>query len=79
MLLRCGVIGDLKISWRYKITNEEVLRRVYAQLHFVRDMRKRNLEYTGHVLRGSSGESYLYLLDCKISKKGPEVDHGERG
>ena len=69
----------LKISWRDKITNEEVLRRVHAQLHFVRDMRKRKLEYAGHVLRGSSGESHLYLLEGKISGKGPEVDHGERG
>ena len=32
-------------------------------MHFVRDMRKRKLEYAGHVLRGSSGESHLYLLE----------------
>ena len=40
------------------------------KLHFVRDMRKRKLEYAGHVLRGSSGESHLYLLEGKISGKG---------
>ena len=38
-------------------------------MHFVRDMRKRKLEYAGHVLRGSSGESHLYLLEGKISGK----------
>ena len=59
----------LKISWRDKITNEEVLRRVHAQVHFVRDMRKRKLEYANHVLRGSSGESHLFLLEGKISGK----------
>src|SRR6188508_2447654 len=59
----------LKISWRDKITNEEVLRRVHVKLHFVRDMRKRKLEYAGHVLRGSSGESHLYLLEGKIGGK----------
>ena len=70
MLLRCTCYRRLlKISWRDKITNEEVLRRVHAQLHFVRDMRKRKLEYAGHVLRGSSGESHLYLLEGKISGK----------
>ena len=36
---------------------------------FFRDMRKRKLEYAGHVLRGSSGESHLYLLEGKISGK----------
>ena len=45
------------------------MRRVHAQLHFVRDKRKRKLEYAGHVLRGSSGESHLYLLEGKISEK----------
>ena len=59
----------LKIRWRDKITNEEVLRWVHEQFHFVRDMRKRKLEYAGHVLRESSGESHLYLLEGKISGK----------
>jgi len=58
MLLRCGV----KLSWRDKIPNEEVLRRVHAQLHFLRDMRKRKLEYAGHVLRGSSSESHFVFI-----------------
>ena len=57
------------LSWCDKITNEEVLRRLQPQLHFLRDMRKRKLEYGGHVLRGSSGESHLYLLEGKISEK----------
>ena len=32
-------------------------------------MRKRKLEYADHVLRGSSVESHLYLLEGKISGK----------
>ena len=45
----------LKISWRDKVKNEEILKRLQKRLHFVEDMTKRKLRYAGHVLRGSSG------------------------
>src|SRR6266516_3010447 len=39
----------LKIIWRDRVTNEEVLDRMQMELHFMEDMIKK---YAGHVLRG---------------------------
>ena len=39
------------------------------KLHFMNDMKKRKLIYGGHVLRGSSGESHLYILEGKVEGK----------
>ena len=47
----------LKISWRDKVKNEEILKRLQKRLHFVEDMMKRKLRYVEHVLRGVSGLS----------------------
>src|SRR3989442_8222097 len=44
----------LKINWRDKVKNEEILKRLQKRLHFVEYMMKRKLRYAGHVLRGSS-------------------------
>ena len=43
----------LKISWKEKVSNIEVLKRVDTKLHFGIDMWKRKLSFTRHVLRGS--------------------------
>ena len=61
----------LKISWKDKVTNEEVLNRAGTDLHFLRNMKKRKLEYAGHVLRGSSGETHLYILEGKVCGNRP--------
>ena len=37
----------LKISWKDKISNKDVLDRMRIDLHFMKDM-KRKLEYRGH-------------------------------
>src|SRR2546425_227669 len=59
----------LKISWRYKVKNEEILKRLQKRLHFVEDMMKRKLRYAGHVLRGSSGLSHLQILEGYVEDK----------
>ena len=61
----------LKISWKDKITNMEVLNRMSTTMHFWRDMKKRKLEFAGHVLRGSSGKTHLYILEGKVEGKRP--------
>ena len=61
----------LKISWKDRITNVEVLQRMHTSLHFMSNMRKRKLEYAGHVMRGSSGETHLYILEVKMYGKKP--------
>ena len=59
----------LKISYKDKVTNKEVLNRAEVKLLFMNDMKKRKLIYGGHVLRGSSGESHLYILEGKVEGK----------
>lgn len=61
----------LKISWKDRITNVEVLQRMHTSLHFMSNMKKRKLEYAGHVMRGSSGETHLYILEGKMYGKKP--------
>lgn len=59
----------LRISWKDKVTNVEVLRRVNTCLHFMMDMKKRKMKYAGHVLRGSSGMSHLQIMEGRIEGK----------
>jgi len=59
----------LKISWKDKVKNDEVLDRIQTRMHFKKDMKKRKLEYAGHVLRGSSGRTHLVLLEGKVCGK----------
>src|SRR5437867_2922723 len=59
----------LKISWRDKVKNEEILKRLQKRLHFVEDIMKRKLRYAGHVLRGSSGLSHLQILEGYVEEK----------
>ena len=59
----------LKISWKDKVKNDEVLDRIQTRMHFKKDMKKRKLEYAGHVLRGSSGRTHLVLLEDKVCGK----------
>src|SRR5258708_3998844 len=59
----------LKISWKDKMKNEEVFRRLQTKYHFVEDMMKRKMKYAGHVLRGSSGLSHLQILEGDVEGK----------
>src|SRR4051812_2889142 len=59
----------LRISWKDKVTNKEVLNRVQIELHFLKDMIKRKLKYAGHVLRGSSGVTHLQILEGRLEGK----------
>jgi hypothetical protein len=56
----------LKISWRDKVKNEEVLKRI--EYHFTDDMIKRKMKYAGHVLRGSSGLLHLQILESRMEE-----------
>src|SRR3989442_6068397 len=57
----------LGISWRDKVSNKKVMKRVQAELetelHFTKDMVKRKMEYAGHVLRESSNVSHLQIIE----------------
>src|SRR2546425_9118485 len=63
----------LGISWRDKVSNKKVMKRVQTELqtelHFTKDMIKRKMEYAGQLLRGSSGLSHLQILEGKVEEK----------
>src|SRR3989442_5404254 len=59
----------LKISWRDRVKNEDILKRLQKRLLFVEDMMKRKLRYAGHVLRGSSRLSHLQILEGFVEEK----------
>src|SRR6266516_1662439 len=72
MLMKIDAFEDwsyrriLKLSWKDKVRNVTVLKRVQTELHFLNDMIKRKLKYAGHVLRGSSGSSHLQILEGRL-------------
>ncbi|KAI5728841.1 hypothetical protein M8J77_021978 [Diaphorina citri] len=57
----------LKVSWRDRITNCEILRRM-GKTHFewLNIIRERKIKFAGHVLRGSSGELMLDVMECNM-------------
>ena len=59
----------LKIRYTERVTNREILNRMQTQLHFLKNMIRRKMEYAGHVLRGSSGLSHLQILEDRVKGK----------
>src|SRR6267154_1695979 len=59
----------LKISWKDRVRNKEILRRLQTTYHFVEDMMKRKMKYAGHVLRDSSGLTQLQILEGYVKGK----------
>ncbi|KAI5754035.1 hypothetical protein M8J77_005263 [Diaphorina citri] len=59
----------LKISWRDKITNREVLRRM-GKSHFewLKIIQERKLKFAGHVLRGSSGGLMMDVIEGDMER-----------
>src|SRR6267154_2706660 len=59
----------LKISWRDRVGNVEILRRLQTKYHFVEDMMKRKMRYAEYVLTGSSGLTHLQILEDYVVRK----------
>jgi len=60
----------LKISWKDKVPNTEVLKRVgEKEQQFFRKIVQQKLAYAGHVLRGSTGRNALDKEEGKIIGK----------
>ena len=47
------------------------MNRVQTDLHFLKDMKRRKLEYGGHVMRGSSGLTHLTILEGRVCGERP--------
>jgi len=56
----------LKISYKDRVTNNEVLHKVREDLHFVTYIKKKKLMFGGHLMIGSSGEAH----DASIYTRG---------
>lgn len=63
----------LRISWVEKVRNEEVVRRMGKDLELVVEIKRRKLEYFGHIMRHPEKYEILHLImEGKIaSKRGP--------
>jgi exonuclease III len=59
----------LKIKYTDGVTNVEVLNRMQTDLKFLSSMRRRKMEFAGHVLRGSSGLAHLEVLEGRVEGK----------
>ena len=53
----------LRISWKDKVPNTEVLKSWKKEQQFFRKIVQQKLAYAGHVLRGSSGRNALVILE----------------
>jgi len=58
----------LKVSWKDKVKNTEVLARMAEkEPRFYKNIARQKIAYAGHVLRGSSGLNALLIIKGKIS------------
>ena len=57
----------LKISWRDRTTNTEVLRRMRTERSLMNNIKKRKMEYFGHIIR--KGALQREIMDGKIDGK----------
>ncbi|KAI5752610.1 hypothetical protein M8J77_018598 [Diaphorina citri] len=57
----------LKISWRDRITNIEVLRRMnLPSVELLTTIKQRKTRYAGHIIRGSSGTLLAKIIEGKV-------------
>lgn len=57
----------LKIKWTDKVSNEAVLKRMQVRKAILyNSIQKQKLGFAGHILRGSSGDSILQILEGKL-------------
>lgn len=62
----------LRISWVDKVRNTEVLNQLSKQTEIINTIKKRKLEYFGHILRNSKYQLLQLIMQGKIDgKRGP--------
>lgn len=59
----------LKISWTQRITNIEVLNRMQKQKELLYTIKKRKIQYIGHIMRGDKYEILRLIIEGKIEGK----------
>ena len=64
---QCCYRRILKIKWTDKVSNEAVLKRMQVRKAVLyNSIQKQELAFAGHILRGSSGDSILQILEGKL-------------
>ncbi|KAI5735070.1 hypothetical protein M8J77_013749 [Diaphorina citri] len=62
----------LKVSWIEKVTNKEILRRMGKEKpELLNIIRERKLKFAGHMIRGSSGQLLLDIIEGNIDGRRP--------
>ncbi|XP_047491220.1 uncharacterized protein LOC125040612 [Penaeus chinensis] len=56
----------LKVSWKKKVSNAEVLRKARSSRTLLLSMIKKKIKYAGHTIRGSAGSLASTLLEGRI-------------
>ena len=66
----------MKISWRDKKTNEEVLKMADEQLYIIPTIKKRKITYIGHMVRRNNIHRLILEgpLEGKISRGRPRTE-----
>jgi hypothetical protein len=59
----------LRISWVYRVTNDEVLRSLHREREVLQIVKRRKLEYFGHFLRGPKHELLKTIIQGHIEGK----------
>jgi hypothetical protein len=59
----------LRISWTERVTNVEVLRRMNKEKEVIFTIKKRKLQYLGHITRGERYELLRIIMQGKIAGK----------
>ncbi len=67
----------LRIPWTAHVTNEEVLRKIGTERKLLPTVRKRQLEFLGHVMRKESLENLTLTgrIEGKKSRGGPRIKY----
>ena len=56
----------LRIPWIHHVSNDTVLQRIGRQLEFLQNVKRRKLEYFGHVMRNEKYHLLQLILQGKI-------------
>ena len=56
----------LKIGWKDKVSNKEVLERMEIKMRLLSSIAKRKTAFFGHICRGSSGMDMLKILEGRL-------------
>jgi ribosomal 50S subunit-associated protein YjgA (DUF615 family) len=64
------------VPWRHKMTNDDILKQVNEKIKTIKELRKKQLRFIGHILR--KGKLENIVTTGKIREGRNEEDNGRR-